>query len=94
MKSKDEIRDFNNVGSSDYAERDDIHAAMDEYAKQTSVAFGEFLKDNSYTKGKDGWYQYYLKIEDHKNFSMSMPVYSFLTLDEIYSLFLEQYKHK
>lgn len=64
--------------------------AMGVWAKQEAIEFAEFLKDNSYTKGKDGWYKYFTQRTDYPaGFSMSMPVYNFLTLENIYDVFLQ-----
>jgi len=65
------------------------YEAMDIYAKQQSIAFAEFILDNSYTKSDKGWYQYYQQRTDYpEGFSMTTPVYTFLTIEEIFELYL------
>lgn len=64
--------------------------AMNQYAKETSIEFAEFIKDNSYTKSDKGWYKYYTQRTDFPSgFSMSTPVYEFLTIEELFQLFLD-----
>ena len=64
--------------------------AMDVYAEQQAIAFGEWLQDKSYTKSEKGWYRYYQKRVDFPaGFSMSTPVYEFHTIKEIYEEFLK-----
>ncbi len=59
-----------------------------EYAEQEAIGFAEFIKDNHYTKGYKGWYKFYTQVTDYpEGFSMSIPVYEFLTIKEIYQLY-------
>lgn len=69
--------------------------AMDEYAKQEAIGFNEFLKDNSYTKGNKGWYQYFQTVEElPKGVTMSFPVYEFTTIEAIYELYIKSKQPK
>lgn len=66
--------------------------AMDEYAKQEAIAFAEFIQANSYKKSLDkkGWYKSYTQKTDYPSgFTMCTPVYEYLKIDELYSLYLQ-----
>ena len=70
-----------------------VYNAMDEYAKQECIEFANFIKDNNYTKRENGWYKYYTKVESYpQGYGMSLPVYEFLTIDDIHNLFLQSKK--
>jgi len=56
---------------------DDVYVAMDEYAKQQAIAFGEWMAENARDPFCDGGWFYYIK---------SLPaVYA---IDQLYTLFL------
>ena len=66
--------------------------AIEDMKAQASIEFANFIVDNSYTKDEQkGWYKYFTKREDFpQGFAMSTPVYEFLTIEDIYNLYLQQ----
>lgn len=102
MKSKEEILNSQMPDLIEYPhyslnnfQESTVYEAMDEYAKQMAIGFADFIQENSYTKGNGGWYRYYSKIEEsHTGFTMSTPVYDYLTQDQLYNLYLEHLKQQ
>lgn len=76
----------------DAVAEDDQRKAEDAIRGYT-CEFQDFIKDNSYTKGPKGWYKYYEHREDFPaGYSMTTPVYTFMTIEQIYELFTQQNK--
>ncbi len=64
--------------------------AINQYAEQECIGFAEFIKDNSYTKSDKGWYQYHTVVKDlPEGYSMMTQVYDFLTIKDVYQLYLK-----
>lgn len=60
-------------------------------SKKVAIDFADFIKDNHYTKCEKGWYKYYSNIETFpEGFTMSVPVYEFLTTEELFNLYNQQ----
>ena len=85
--SKEDILDNQEHGFNSGQKKSALRA-MDIFAKQEAIAFAEFILDNSYTKSDKGWYQYFQHKEDLPcGAALSYPVYTFLTIEELYSLY-------
>ena len=89
---EDPEQPYNEDAMTDGKIKKNVYAAMDEYSEIVACEFAEWVEDNNYTKGKGdkGWYQYFQHVEDLPcGAALSYPVYTFLTIEEVFSLFIQ-----
>jgi hypothetical protein len=91
MRSKEEILESaedESIDSPDGYSETTVRKAMDEYAREISIGFANWIGENSYRDCEKGWYKYYTQTKEFANFTMSTPVYEYFTTEQLYNLFI------